>query len=119
MKTRTLSLIAIVGTVMLFVAAIAADLSGKWVGTLGVPDGSTLDVSYNFKVDGAKLTGTASSPAGDVSIDNGKIDGDKFSFSVNVNGTDYPHMGKLYADSCGVDVDFGGAKMHMKLTRAK
>lgn len=119
MKRKSLALIAIAGSLLLFVAAIAADLSGKWVGQLSTPDGNSLDVSYNFKVDGNKLTGSASSPAGDVSIDNGKVDGDKFSFTVNVNGQDYPHTGKVYADSCGMDVDFGGPKMHMKLTRAK
>src|ERR1700744_5534447 len=119
MKRKPITLIAIACSLLLFVAAIAADLNGKWTGTLPTPDGNSLDVSYTFKVDGNKLTGSASSPAGDVTIENGKVDGDKFSFSVNVGGQDYPHTGKLYADSCGVDVDFGGPKSHMKLTRAK
>jgi len=119
MKRKSLSLIALAGTLVLFVAFIAADLNGKWVGQLSIPDGSSIDVTYNFKVDGNKLTGTGSSPAGDVNIDNGKIDGDKFSFSVNVNGQDFPQTGKLYADSCGLDVDFGGTKVHMRLIRAK
>ena len=102
----------------LFVISVLNDLNGKWVGVINTPDGTSLDVSYNFKVDGAKLTGTALSPAGEVSIDNGKITDDQFSFSVNVNGIAYPHTGKLYADSCGLDIDFGnGAKVHTRLLR--
>jgi len=119
MKRKLFNPIALVICAFVFVIAIAADLNGKWVGVIAIPGGNNLDVSYTFKVDGNKLTGTATSPNGDVSIDNGKIDGDKFSFSVNVGGTDYPHVGKLYADSCAVDIDFGGAKTHFVLTRPK
>jgi len=102
----------------LFVVAIINDLSGKWVGAIVTPDGTAIDLTYNFKVDGDKVTGTALSPAGVVDIENGKIADDKFTFSVNVNGVAYPHTGKLYADSCGLDIDFGnGAKVHTKLIR--
>jgi len=118
MKRKLFNPIALICS-FLFVIALAADLNGKWVGVLPTPDGNSLDVAYNFKVDGDKLTGTASSPAGEIPINNGKVSGDNFTFSVNVSGTDYPHTGKMYADSCGVDVDFGGVKSHMKLTRPK
>ena len=99
--------------------AVVADLTGKWSGVIKAPDGSEIPVTYNFKVDGNKLTGTADSPQGSVPIDDGKIDGDKFSFKVTVSGTDYPHTGKMYADSCGMDLDFGGQKAHFVITRAK
>jgi hypothetical protein len=98
--------------------AIVADLTGKWTGTITTPDGQQLPVTYTFKADGTTLTGTAESPAGVVPIDNGKIDGDKFTFSVNVSGTEYPHTGKIYADSCGMDIDFGGPKAHFIIKRA-
>ncbi len=98
--------------------AMVADLTGKWTGTIKTPDGSELPVTYNFKADGNKLTGTAESPQGTVPIDDGKIDGDKFTFKVNVGGTDYPHTGKMYADSCGMDLDFGGSSVHFTIKRA-
>ena len=100
-------------------AAIIADLSGKWTGTIKTPDGNELKVTYNFKVDGDKLSGTAESPAGAVSIDSGKVAGDTFKFQVTVDGNVYPHAGKLYKDSCGIDIDFGGQKIHTTLTRAE
>jgi hypothetical protein len=102
---------------LIFVMAVVADLTGKWKGTIHTPDGNDLQVVYNFKVDGEKLTGTAESPAGTVTVDDGKITGDTFSFKVTVDGNDYPHKGKMYADSCGLDIDFGGQSMHTTLTR--
>jgi len=119
MKRKLLNPLTLICSLLFVVAFITADLNGKWIGVINVPGGQQLDVSYTFKVDGEKLTGTATSPAGDVSIDNGKVNGDKFSFSVNVNGTNYPHTGKIYADSCGVDIDFDGAKSHFVIVRSK
>lgn len=116
MKRKFLNPIALL-CCFLFVIALVADPNGKWTGVIKVPNGGDLNVSYNFKVDGDKLTGTAESPSGEVTIEKGKINGDKFSFSVNVDGTDYPHTGKFYADSCGLDIDFGGLKVHTTLVR--
>ncbi|TWR26437.1 glycoside hydrolase [Mucilaginibacter pallidiroseus] len=119
MKRRFFTTALLVCCVVFAMAAVFADLNGKWSGVINTPDGQALDVSYDFKVDGEKLTGVAKSPMGDVAVENGKIKGDDFSFTVNVSGTDYPHKGKVYADSCGVDLDFGGASTHFTLKRAK
>ncbi|RYU90475.1 glycoside hydrolase [Mucilaginibacter terrigena] len=100
-------------------AAVYADINGKWIGSINTPDGNAIQVSYDFKADGEKLTGTATSQMGEVPIENGKIKGDDFSFSVNVSGTDYPHKGKVYADSCALDIDFGGSGSHFIVKRAK
>ncbi len=98
--------------------ALIADISGKWSGTIVTPDGQDIPVTYNFKVDGEKLTGTADSPQGSVTIDDGKIKGDDFSFKVTVSGNDYPHTGKVYADSLAMNLDFGGQKVHFIVKKA-
>jgi hypothetical protein len=98
--------------------AVFADLNGKWTGVIKTPDGNELQVVYNFKVAGDSLTGTAESPAGVLTIDNGRVKGDSFSFKVNVEGTDYPHTGKVYDDSCSLDIDFGNQIVHTTLKRA-
>ena len=118
MKRKLFYPIALVCGFLVFAAFVFADLSGKWTGVIKTPDGNDLQVSYNFKVDGDKLTGTAESPAGQVTVDDGKVTGDTFSFKVTVDGNDYPHSGKVYADSCGLDIDFGGQKIHTTLKRA-
>jgi hypothetical protein len=114
---RKFLILAVLIACAVFIMAVVADLTGKWKGVIKTPDGNELPVTYNFKADGDKLTGTAESPAGTVSIDNGKITGDTFSFKVTVDGTDYPHKGKMYADSCGIDIDFGGATIHTTVKR--
>jgi hypothetical protein len=118
MKRKFFNPIALACCFIIVAAFTIADLSGKWTGVIKTPDGNDLQVTYNFTVDGDKLSGTAESPAGQVTVDNGKITGDTFTFKVTVDGNDYPHTGKMYADSCGLDIDFGGQKVHTTLKRA-
>ncbi len=117
MKKRIFTTAALVCCFMVCFAIIA-DLNGKWTGTLKTPDGSEIALTYNFKVDGNKLTGTAESPQGVVPIDSGKVNGNDFKFQVTVDGTDYPHIGKFYTDSCGIDIMFGSQKIHTTVKRA-
>jgi hypothetical protein len=100
------------------VIAVIADLNGKWKGTLKTPDGNEIPLTYNFKVDGDKLTGTAETPEGSVPIDSGKVAGDTFKFQVTVDGSAYPHTGMVYADSCSLAIGFQGTKLHTTLKRA-
>lgn len=100
------------------VAVMFEDLNGKWTGAINTPDGQVINATYDFKVTGETLTGTAESEAGVLEIENGKVTGDDFTFSVSVDGTAYPHVGKVYKDSCGVDIDFGGTNVHTTLMRA-
>jgi hypothetical protein len=116
MKRKLLNPITLLCSFLIFVAAIG-DLNGKWTGTIKTPDGNELPVTYNFKVDGDKLTGTGESPAGVVTLDSGRVSGDTFIFQISVDGNVYPHTGKIYADSCGLDIDFGGQKVHTTLKR--
>ncbi len=62
----------------------AADITGTWTGTMIAGD-NPIPLTYNFKQDGAKLTGTVTGPNGDLRLDDGKVDGDKVSFSVMVD----------------------------------
>jgi len=101
----------------IFLMAVVANLNGRWKGVLTTPDGTNLDVSYNFKVSGDTLTGTAESPQGVVTIDSGKVADNTFSFQVTVDGTAYPHKGKMYDDSCGIDIDFGSQWVHTTVVR--
>jgi len=100
--------------------AVAADLTGKWTGTLKTPDGGEFPINYTFKIDGDKLTGTGTTPSGDVAIENCKITGADFSFTVPFNGTDIKNTGKFYAegDSVSLNIDFNGMAMHSTLKRA-
>jgi hypothetical protein len=100
-------------------AAVLADLNGKWSCVLNAPTGDQYPINYVFKVDGSKLTGTLETNGETVSIDSGKVKGDSVFFSITYQGRPFPHKGKYYSqgDSVGMDVDFGSAKAHATLKR--
>ena len=101
----------------LILLTLFADLNGKWTGTIITPEGEQIQPVYTFKVAGDSLTGTAEIPGQMLTIDDGKIKGDDFSFKVTVEGTDYPHTGRVYNDSCSLDIEFGPQKVHTTLKR--
>ena len=72
------------------VAALAADFNGKWSGTVQGMRGPQ-NLTFNFKVDGATVTGTITTPRGDIDVSNGKIDGNTISFDqvMNFNGNSF------------------------------
>jgi hypothetical protein len=111
--------------IMVFTAAsaFAADVTGAWTGKTSGPNGEGFQITFNFKVDGAKLTGTIAGPQGDpMEITEGKVDGDKLSFNVSFNGITIKHEGVITGDTIKLtsktdNGDFPGGEM--TLTRTK
>ena len=86
------------------IAALAAtDVSGPWTGQVKGPDGNNdFQLSFTFKQDGPKLTGTVQWPQGDaIAISESKIDGDKISFKVSFNGMTIAHEGTIVSSPDG------------------
>lgn len=72
----------VVGVFLLATPAFAADVDGRWTGTVPTPTGEAT-VEFVFKADGATLTGTAMAPDGSrVPIKDGKIDGSTITYSA-------------------------------------
>jgi len=61
---------------------LAADISGKWVAQIPGRQGNTTEMTFTFKVEGGKLTGTVGSQRGDQQISEGTVAGDTVSFVV-------------------------------------
>jgi hypothetical protein len=70
--------------VILAGAALAADISGNWSGTMQMGD-NPIALTFVFKQDGEKLTGTVATPSGDLPLSDGKVVGDKVSFFVQAD----------------------------------
>ncbi|HUP05314.1 MAG TPA: hypothetical protein VMU19_15055 [Bryobacteraceae bacterium] len=70
-------------------AACAADVTGNWKASIDTPNGA-MEFTYVLKADGNTVTGTMQSQMGEMKIEEGKLDGDKISFAVNIE-----QMGKL------------------------
>jgi hypothetical protein len=78
--TRMFSLAGL--AILLFASSLsAADVSGKWSGEVPARDGQ-VTTTFLFKVDGDKLTGTMTRPQGEVPLQDGKVMGDKISFTA-------------------------------------
>ena len=101
MIKKTISLLSL--SAIFAILASAADVTGKWIAQVPGRDGQTREVTYNFKADGAALSGSMSGPQGaDVAISDGKIDGDSIAFSVklefNGNARVYNYTGVVAGD---------------------
>lgn len=62
--------------------ALAADINGKWKAQVPGRGGEPREVTFTFKVDGDKLTGTMEDGRGSNNLTDGKVSGDTVSFSV-------------------------------------
>jgi hypothetical protein len=105
--------------VILFVMSIgnAQDINGKWKGEMQSPNGA-MELTFNFKVSGDSLNGSAVSPMGELPISNGKINGKTFSFDVSVNDFTMNHQCTFMVDSILMKVPgMGGEEMAIILKR--
>ena len=81
---------------------MAAGVAGKWTAEVPGRGGNLQNVTFDFKADGETLSGTVTSPRGEVPIEDGKISGDDLSFSAtlkfNDNEVKILYKGKVDAD---------------------
>jgi hypothetical protein len=103
--------------------AFAADIDGKWTGTVDTPNGA-VEVSYMFKAEGEVLTGTTLSPDGSTSIPiaNGKISGNKISFSLSLDfgggPTTFEYAGEASGSDLLLKTSFMNMPIEMKLKKS-
>ena len=119
MKRKILITAAFLCFVTICLAAIA-DLNGKWMGSLKDPDGNDHQIHLVFKVDGDKLTGTAQAEGDPLNIEEGKVNGNDYSFKVtDPQGTSIPVNGQYFAagDSLSLNFEQNGSKFHLTLKR--
>ena len=96
-------------TLMLLPTLSAADLSGKWKGDLKGPDGNALEINFDFKVDGEKLTGTVTNTYGEEQITEGSVKGDAISFIIMAGGGQFKltYKGQVVGDEIKFHVTIG------------
>jgi hypothetical protein len=57
-------------------------VTGQWVGSVDLGGGNTVQLSFNLKATGNQLTGTATFPIGDGTIQDAKVEGNHLSFNT-------------------------------------
>ena len=112
----------VVGLLLVAAPAFAADVDGKWTGTVSTPMGD-LPVAYEFKADGAMLTGTTLGfDGGSVPIKNGKVDGNKISFTVTFDfggmAIDLSYTGEVSPAEIKMTGDFMGMPFEFTVKKA-
>lgn len=90
--------------------AFAADIDGKWEGEVQGMGGNPMKISYTFKADGNTLTGmTKGMDGSDLAIQDGKIDGNSFSYSLDFGmGQPMKFNGTVKGDTIELKMDMGG-----------
>jgi hypothetical protein len=113
--------ILLLGLLLASSTAYAANVDGKWSGSLDTP-GGPIQVNYTFKANGPTLTGSTTAPDGSaIPIKNGKIDGNKISFSLELDfgqgpvtfdytGIVSPTEIKMHSEFMGMPIDFAVKK---------
>ena len=122
MKTRML-LLGILGILLVSVPAFAAPVDGKWTGMIDTSMGPVV-VAFTFKADGAMLAGSTTGPDGaETPIKGGKVEGDKISFSVDLDfgGMAFTlgYAGVVSADSIKMTADFMGMPFEFVVKKAQ
>jgi hypothetical protein len=110
MKLRTI--VSVMGLLLtLGVVALAAGVDGKWTGQVQGPQGM-MDVTFIFKSDGEKLTGSYSNTMGESAISDGTIKGETLAFKVvrEINGNKFTlkYTGKLAGNEIKLTRTFEG-----------
>ena len=117
---------AAIAVIILALPTMAADINGTWKATAEGPNGP-IERTFTFKVDGGNVTGeTVSQFMGKSEIKDGKIEGEKVSFSIkgNFQGNEVTikYEGKATVSSFKLKSTFQGGDIppfEWTLTKAK
>jgi hypothetical protein len=74
-----------------YVIAKPSNVSGVWKGEAEFPGGQKVELTYDLKQDGDKLSGTIESPRGKIELSDAKMTADGFSFTTKRQSGDTKH----------------------------
>ena len=90
-------------------------IDGNWKGTRETPNG-TFEVNYTFKVEGNVVTGTWKTQFGEAKLEDGKIEGKKFSYTISFNEMKLSSTAELINEN---EILVKNERGEMKLTKVK
>ena len=112
--TRTKAWVTVAVLALFAGSAAAATVDGKWTAQVPGFQGDQIDITFTFKAEGEKLTGTVGSPMGEQPISEGKISGEDLSFIMVFGSPDgefkmkIVYKGKLAGDTIKMTQTFEG-----------
>jgi hypothetical protein len=113
---------SVAAMLLLAFTACAADVDGKWTGSVSTPNGD-FPVSFSFKADGSTLNGSMAGPdGGDIAIKDGMIDGANISFWLSIdmggNALKLTYKGVVAADEIKISGDAAGMPFEFVVKKA-
>jgi len=115
-KSTLLKVFVILG---LTAGLFAADVTGKWTAQVPGQGGQARETTFTLRVDGDKLTGTMSGRQGDTPIADGKVTGDKISFTVESQRGKRTYVGTVSGDEIKFKREGGQQAQEFTAKRAK
>lgn len=103
----------------LAIPALAADVDGKWVGQVAGQTGGWVDLAFNFKADGDKLTGALLSEFGERKIEDGKIYDKKLTFTIQTPGFPIYCVATIDGETINLVETINGDELIVILKRVK
>ena|ERR1017187_8486590 len=98
--------------------AFGADVTGKWKASYDTQNGPR-EVRFTFQVSDGKLTGTAGGSQGETPISDGKVDGDKISFTVVTDQWTAVITGTVSGDDLKLTAQVGERSIELAAKRVK
>ena len=115
----------VLGLLLVAAPAFAADVDGKWSGSIEGPEGA-IQIGFEFKADGTMLTGSNTGPDGAMTpIKDGKVDGNNITFAVDIDFGGMPftinYTGVVDAaqGQIALTLDFAGMPVELVVKKAQ
>ena len=100
------------------VALFAANVDGKWYATIETDNGP-FSFTADYVVKGEVISGTLSNDMGSVEIANGKINGDEFEYTFELDYNTIKHKGKLVDGKLVIKSSGSYGESEFTMTREK
>jgi hypothetical protein len=102
-----------------FVTLAAEDANGNWKATIDTPNGAQTQ-TFTLKADAGKVTGSiASDMLGTQQIADGKLDGDKISFSVTTDFGVIRYVGTVSGDTMKLTITVGDGQFTFDISASR
>ena len=82
--------------------AFAADVTGTWTSQVNTNDGNELLITFVFRQEGTKLTGTVATPRETANMNDGKVDGEKIFLTAAFPNATFTYEGTIAGDELKV-----------------
>lgn len=102
-----------------FLAPATEDATGNWKASIDTPNGTQVQ-TFALKMDGGKVTGTiASEMMGSMQIAEGKMDGDKISFSITSDYGVIRYAGTVSGDTMKLTITVGDGQFTFDISASR